>query len=168
MVLSMPRFAPLPGARLLQWSGALALAAMIAMLAWLGANIFWSLTTPATPTPVVAIETDPVRAAQSITARHLFGEAPQAGAAVVKAVVLPDITLRGVVAPSRPGRPGIAVLAVAGKPPISVREGEEVVPGVTLHRVLPRSVELERGRQVQSLALPERATPAQPAPPPAK
>ena len=168
MVLSMPRLAPLPGARVIQLSGVLALVAMIALLAWLGATIFWSLTMPTPSTPVVAIESDPVRAAQSIASRHLFGESPQAGAALVKAVVLPDITLRGVVAPSRPGRPGIAVLAIAGKPPVSLREGDEVVPGVTLHRVLPRSVELERGRQVQSLPLPDRAAPAQPARPPAK
>jgi general secretion pathway protein C len=161
MVISMPRLLPLPTARVIQWSGVLAMVAMLALLAWLGATIFWSLTAPVVSAPVVAIETDPVRAAQSITARHLFGEAPQAGTAVVKAVVLPDITLRGVVAPSRPGRPGVAVLAVAGKPPISVREGEEVVPGVNLHRVLPRSVELERGRQVQSLSLPERTVPPQ-------
>lgn len=164
--LSMPRFLPLSAARLVQWSGVLATVAMLALLAWLGAGIFWSLTTPVASAPAVAIETDPARAAQSVAARHLFGEAPPPGTAV-KAVVLPDITLRGVVAPSRQGRPGVAVLTVAGKPPIAVREGEEVAPGVSLHRVLPRSVELERGRQVQTLSLPERTTP--PAPPqPAK
>jgi len=168
MVISMPRFQPLHTARVAQWSGVLATMAMLGLLAWLGARIFWSLTTPVASPPVVAIETDPARAAQNITARHLFGEAPLPGAAVVKAVVLPDITLRGVVAPSGKGRTGVAVLTVAGKPPISVREGEEVVPGVTLHRVLPRSIELERGRQVQTISLPERTTPAAPPAAPAK
>ncbi|MGE5524398.1 MAG: type II secretion system protein N [Rhodospirillaceae bacterium] len=144
-----------------QWLGVLALVGMLALLAWLAASIFWSLTGPAVAPPVVAIETDPARAAQGIAARHLFGEASEAGA-VVKAVGVPDIALRGVVAPTREGRPGVAVLAVTGKPPISVREGDEIVPGVTLHRVLPRSVELERGRQVQTLSLPERTTPSAP------
>ena len=167
MVISMPRFLPLPAARVAQWAGILATIAMLALLAWLGARIFWSITTPVASPPVVAIETDPARAAQAVASRHLFGEAPLPGAAV-KAVVLPDITLRGVVAPSREGRPGVAVLTVAGKPPISVREGEEVVPGVVLHRVLPRSIELERGRQVQTISLPERSTPAAPPPAPAK
>lgn len=161
MIVSMPRFRALPTARVTQWSGVLAMVGMLAVLAWLAAGIFWSLTAPAVTPPVVAIETDPARAAQSVAARHLFGETAEAGA-VVQAVVLPDIALRGVVAPAREGRPGVAVLAVAGKPPISVREGDEIVSGVTLHRVLPRSVELERGRQVQTLSLPERTTPSAP------
>jgi general secretion pathway protein C len=163
----MLRFPRLPSARLIQWAGALATLAMLAVLAWLGATVFWSLNTPTTVPPPVAIETDPVRAAQSITGRHLFGEAPAAPArpVVAKATVLPDLTLRGVVAPSRPGQAGAAVLAIAGKPAIAVREGEEVAPGVKLTRVLPGSVEIERDGQSQTLALAERGK-SQPSPNP--
>lgn len=156
MVISMPRFPSLPGARLAQWAGALATLAMLGLLAWLGATVFWRLNTPETVAPLAAIETDPQRAAQAITSRHLFGEAPRLAAGAVKATVLTDIALRGVVAPSRPGQLGIAVLAIAGKPATAVREGDEVAPGVRLTKVLPASVELERGSQVQSLPLPER------------
>ncbi len=158
----MPRFFPLPAARLVQWAGVLSTLAMLGLLAWLAATVFWSLNTPTTVAPLGAIETDPARAAQSIAARHLFGEAPKAGPALVKATVATDIALRGVVAPSQPGQRGLAVLAIAGKPPISVREGDEVAPGVKLRKVLPKGVELEREGQVQSLPLPERGKGQQP------
>jgi len=129
---------------------------MLALLAWLGAGIFWSIRTPSTPVPVVAIETDPARAAQTIAAHHLFGEAPAAGAAIAKARILPDIKLRGVIAATRPGQPAVAVLAIGGKASVSIREGDEAVPGVTVHRVYARAVELERDGEVQSLSLPDR------------
>lgn len=165
MVISMPRFAALPAPRLVRWAGVLATLAMLALLAWVGAIVFWSLNTPAAVAPIAAIETDPARAAQAIVGRHPFGESPKPGATVVKAAVVTDIALRGVVAPTRPGRAGVAVLAIAGKPPVAVREGDEVAPGVKLARVLPTSVELERGTHVQSLSLPERGKSAQAAPP---
>jgi hypothetical protein len=145
-------------ARGMQWLGRLATLGMLAVLAWLCARIFWSLSTAATPEPSVAIELDPARAAQAVAARHLFGEAasPAANTAVAQSSALPDITLRGVIAPVRPGQPAVAVLAIAGKASISVREGEEAMPGVSLHRVLARQVELKHNGQIQSLALPEK------------
>jgi general secretion pathway protein C len=155
MVISMPGFPALPAARLVQWAGVLATVAVLTLLAWLGATVFWSFNTPTSVAPPAAIETDPVRAAQSIAVRHLFGETATAPV-VAKASVLPDIVLRGVVAPSLPGRRGIAVLAIGGKPAIAVQSGEEVAPGIKLARVLPTSVELDRAGQTQALSLPER------------
>ncbi|MGZ8267385.1 MAG: type II secretion system protein N [Burkholderiales bacterium] len=152
----MPGFPAPSAARLVKWAGMLATLAMLAMLAWLGARVFWSLNTPTTVAPPVGIETDPVRAAQSIAARHLFGEAPATAPVVLKAAALPDIVLRGVIAPSQPGRPGAAVLTIAGKPAVAVRAGEEVAPGAKLVRVLPGSVEIERSGHVQTLSLADR------------
>ncbi len=161
-------FARVPAARAVRWLGIIATLVMLALLAWLGAGIFWSLRTPSTPEPVLAVETDPARAAQTIASRHLFGEAPAAGAAVAKARILPDIKLRGVIAATRPGQPAVAVLAIGGKTSVSIREGDEAAPGVTVHRVYARTVELKRDGVVQSLSLPDRqpatATAPQPVP----
>ena len=130
--------------------------AAIAVLAWLAAGLFWNLTAPATPEPATAVNTDPTDVAQLIAARHLFGEAPAHGAAGAVATGAANIKLHGVVAPARPGQIAIAILSSQGKPAVAVRVGEEIVPGVILHRVLPRSVEIDQRGQILLLALPER------------
>jgi len=61
-----------------------------------------------------------------------------------------------VVAPGRRGHTAIAIVSSKGKPAVAVRVGEEILPGVTLHRVLPRSVEIDQGGQILLLTLPER------------
>lgn len=70
-----------------------------------------------------------------------------------------DIRLSGTIAPQHPGDPAFALLSIEGKSPQSIREGEEVAPGVVLQRVLPQQVELLRGGQTQILTLPERGKP---------
>lgn len=127
---------------------------MIALLAWLGARIFWDFTTPATPEPAMVVDTDALRVAQTVAARHLFGIAPAQPR--VGGSTAGGIKLHGVVAPGRSGHTAIAILSSQGRPAVAVRVGEEVLPGVTLHRVLPRSVEIDQGGQIITLALPER------------
>ena len=144
------------GPRAIPWLGRLATVAVIAMLAWFGARLFWSLTAPATPEPAIVVDTDPSSVAQTIAALHLFGEAPAHGTGGAVADGAADIKLHGVVAPDRHGHTAIAILSSKGKPAVAVRVGEEIVPGVTLHRVLPRSVEIDQGGQILLLALPER------------
>jgi len=151
-----PLSAVLSSASLFPWLGRLAALGMLALLAWMGASIFWSLSAPQTIRPTPQIETDPQLSAQSISARHLFG-ASLAPAAVASAPV--DIRLSGVVAAQRQGERAYALLASEGKPPQLVREGEEVSPGVILQRVLPRQVELLRGGRTQILILPEHGKP---------
>lgn len=136
--------------------GRLATIATIALLAWLGARVFWSLTAPATPEPAMAIETDALRVGQAVAARHLFGQAPVQSAKGAGAGLVATLKLHGVFAPARPGHTAIAILSSQGKPAVAVRVGEEVLPGVTLHRVLPRSVEIDQGGQIFPLTLPER------------
>lgn len=142
--------------RAIPWLGRLATLAVIALLAWLGARLFWSLTAPATPEPAFVVDTDPSRVAQTIAARHLFGEAPAQAAAGAVARGAGDIKLHGVVAPGSRGHTAIAIVSSKGKPAVAVRVGEEILPGVTLHRVLPRSVEIDQGGQILLLTLPER------------
>jgi general secretion pathway protein C len=140
--------------RALPWLGRLATIALIALLAWLGARAFWDLTAPATPEPAIAVDTDPSRVAQAVTARHLFGEGP--GQGIWTAGTGNAAKLYGVVAPTGKGRGGIAILSIQGKPAVAVREGDEFASGVTLHRVLARSVEISQGGVIQVLTLPER------------
>lgn len=143
--------------RLVRWAGMLSTVAMLALLAWLGAVVFWSLNTrSASAPPPATLETDPVRAAQTIVTRHLFGEVQAAPVAAAKAPALPDVALRGVIAPSQPGRPGSAILAIGGKPAIAVKAGDEIAPGAKLVRVLPGSVEIEQGAEVKTVSLAER------------
>jgi len=142
--------------RALPWLGKLATIAMLALLAWLGARWFWNLTVPATPDPAIVVDTDPSGVAQTIAARHLFGEAPAQGAMGAGASSAANIKLHGVVAPARRGQIGIAILSSQGQPAVAVRVGEEILPGITLHRVLPRSVEIDQGGQVRLLTLPDR------------
>jgi len=145
--------------RALPWLGKLATMAVIALLAWLGARAFWNFTSPATPEPAMAIDTDALRAAQAVAARHMFGEAPAQLTKGAVARTEANLKLHGVFAPARPGNTAIAILSSQGKPAVAVRVGEEVIPGVKLHRVLPRSVEIDQGGQIISLALPSVAKP---------
>ena len=144
------------GPRALPWLGRLVTIAIVALLAWLGAQVFWNLTAPATPEPPIAVDTDPPRVAQTIAARHLFGEAPQQGIRTAGTGRAVDAKLYGVVAASGKGHSGIAILSIQGKPAVAVREGDEITPGVTLHRVLARSVEISQGGVIEVLRLPER------------
>lgn len=142
---------------LVPWLGRLAAVTMLAVLAWTGANIFWTLTTANTLAPLQAstntLETDPRKAAQLVVARHVFGEVAAVAAVVAEAPT--DIRLSGIIAAQRPGQTAMAILALEGKPAIAVREGEEFAPGLTLQRVQERQVELLRGSQTQILGLPE-------------
>lgn len=140
--------------RALPWLGKLATIAVLALLAWLGARLFLDLSVPATPEPAIVVDTDPSGVAQVIAARHLFGEARAQGAALAGAPA--SIKLHGVVAPAGRARIAMAILSSQGKPAVAVRVGEEILPGVTLHRVLPRSVEIDQGGQIRLLTLPER------------
>ena len=149
-------FAASPGSRALAWLGRLAAIAIIALLAWLGARVFWNLTAPATPEPAIAVDTDPARVSHAVAARHLFGEMPEQGIKTVAAGSATDAKLFGVVAPSRKGQTGIAIVSVQGKPAVALRVGDEIAAGVILHRVLARSVEISHGGVIQVLLLPER------------
>lgn len=140
--------------RALPWLGKLATIAVLVLLAWFGARLFWDLSVPATPEPAIVVDTDPSGVAQVIAARHLFGEAPAQGATGAGAPA--SIKLHGVVAPAGRGQIAMAILSSQGKPAVAVRVGEEILPGVTLHRVLPRSVQIDQGGQIRLLTLPER------------
>lgn len=142
--------------RLMPWLGGMAALIMLALLAWLGASIFWTLTAPETVRPSAPIDTDPQRTVPALTERHLFGVYLVATPASAPS----NIRLNGVIAAQQPGHRAYALLMIEGKPAQLVREGDEIAPGMTLQRVLPRQVEILRGGQTQTLSLPESAKPA--------
>ncbi len=137
---------------LIPWLGGLASLAMMAVLALMGTNLFWTLTTKVTLPPAMTLETDPQRAAQATISRHILGES--AGIEATAAAM--DIRLTGVIAARDKGKPAMAFLSVDGKPAVPIREGNEVVPGITLNRVLPGQVELLRGGRPMTVTLPQR------------
>ncbi len=148
------RFSIANAATLTPWLGRLATVIMLALLAWLCASIYWTITVSAAPRPAITIDTDPQRVVPAIVSRHLFGIPSMTGATPASAPT--DIRLNGVIAAQIEGQPAYALLAIEGKPAQVVREGDEVAPGVTLQRVLKYEVELLRGGQTQTLSLPER------------
>lgn len=137
------------------WMGRLATLLMLALLAWVGATVFWALRAPEMPPPWIVRESDPQRAMQLIVNRHLFGIASTSNAPGA-AASFANVRLLGVMAAQSRGKPAFAILSVEGKPSQLVREGAEVTPGIVLQRVMPREVELMRGGQSQLLTLPER------------
>lgn len=140
---------------LMPWLGGAAMLLMLALLAWLGANIFWTFTAPQSARPSAPIETDLQRILAELTERHLFGVH-----VVAAPVTAPSsIRLNGVIAAQRPGHPAYALLVVDGKPPQLVREGDEIVAGVVLQRVEARQIEILRAGQTQILVLPESGKP---------
>jgi len=142
-------------ARLLPWLGGAAALLMLALLAWLGASIFWTLSAPESVRPSAAIETDLQRVLPALTDRHLFGVYQVTAPASAPS----NIRLNGVIAAQRPGHRAYALLVIEGKPAQLVREGEEIAPGITLQRVSARQVEILRGGQTQILSLPESGKP---------
>jgi len=141
--------------RVLPWTGRLATLLVVVLLAWLGARVFWTFTTPVVAEPAIAVETDPSRVAQTVAAKHLFGEAPVQAIRITGSTGAAGAKLFGVVAQSGKGQPGIAIVSVQGKPAIAVREGDEIVPGVIVQRVQARSVEISQGGAIQTLTLPD-------------
>ena len=128
---------------------------MLAILAWMGTNIFWTLTTKTVMPPPMVLETEPQQAAQTLVGRHLFGEVASGEAAAVTSL---DIRLTGVIAAQQPGKTAMAFLAFEGKPALAIREGDEVAPGIKLGRVQPGQVELVRGGRTQILMLPDKSS----------
>ncbi len=148
--ISLPARLP---ATLIPWLGRLTALLMLALLAWLGTNIFWTLSTKVNLPPAMSLETDPTRAAQATISRHMFGELASGEATPAASL---DIRLTGVMAPLHPGKSALAFLSVDGKPAVALHEGDEVASGITLNRVMPRQVELLSGGRPMLVSLPQR------------
>ncbi|MBI5921964.1 MAG: hypothetical protein HY847_09950, partial [Betaproteobacteria bacterium] len=59
----------LPKEHVLKWLGRMSAVLMLAVLGWLGAGIYWSLSAPEDVRPSAQMETDAQRAQQAIAGR---------------------------------------------------------------------------------------------------
>lgn len=150
---SRPGLTALNMAALMPWLGHLATVVALALLAWLCARIYWSLTPAPSPAIARSIDTNPQHTAQTLASRHLFGIS---AAPVSLAASDPgDLRLQGVIAAQSEGQPAYALIVVEGKPAQVIRESAEVAPGIILNRVMTREVELLRNGQPLTLTLPQ-------------
>lgn len=151
-----------------RWIPTICSAALLALLAWMGAHWFWTFAAPDSDAGSAGRETGSVRPLEAIQRSGLFGvsaASPASGSTASSA----DLVLRGISA-TRKG--GMAVIAIDKGRTVAVSAGDEIVPGVRLERVLPDHVVVSRGGVAQRLDLPRRqatdAPPVSPAGTPAK
>jgi hypothetical protein len=144
---------------------ALVLSAALVALAWVIAHWGWRWLGPdPAASPQSPLRTDVAIAARAIAGAHLFGEAPAVSDAPPVAAYVPgsaDIRPIGVFAEA--GGKGEALLKVGAKPPMLVRVGGEIEPGVVLRAVEPNAVVIADGRGERRIEL-RPTLPATPAP----
>ena len=126
------------------------------VVGWIAAGWYWQALSPVAVSPAPSPASDPLAASRAVASRHLMGEVqPREAAASGTAAAptgLPKFRLLGAMTSSAQNT-GFAVLAEEGKRAISVLEGEEVVPGVTLQAVRPESVVLTQGARSVEIPL---------------
>lgn len=134
-----------------------ALVGAVAFAAWVGTDWWRHLTRPA-PAAVAAVPPVPAwtEAAETLASAALFGDGSRG---VQVASLAPDLRLKGVFA-GGDGRPAAAVVHLNGRD-TAARLGGEILPGVKLVAVEPRSITVQRGGALQRVPLDEhRGTPA--------
>jgi general secretion pathway protein C len=117
----------------------IALVALVASVAYWVLQLYQPKQRPLAPPPLAALPAPPVDAAAT-----LFGGQPAAAVAT-------NYTLTGVVAD---GRDSVAIVVAEGSPPVALRVGKELVPGVMLAEVHPRYVMLSDGGVMKRIDLP--------------
>lgn len=137
---------------------------LLAVLAWVAAGWFWRIAAPAANMGVFAPIADPMNAANEIASRHLFGVNTSSGTDNQPAVALSSsLKIIGVLTGNSLS-PGFAVVQEDGKNTRPVIEGEDIVPGIRLLKVLAQGVEIQRDGQKDRLMLSTNQTGVPPAP----
>jgi general secretion pathway protein C len=141
---------------------AAALAAALALGAWLGAGWFVYFTTPPAVPAAPGRERVTIAAAtQAAAEAHVFGAAPVAGGIAMSTLT---VKLKGVFAGGA-GAPGYAIVNIGGRDQ-SAGVGTEISPGVALDSVHARHIVLKRNGIFERVNLEERPMVAQAAPRP--
>lgn len=123
---------------------------LLALLAWTCAHWFWVFAAPEPAVLAAQVEPGPRSPLESIARANLYGaSAPQP----VVLAVQSDLMLRGI---SSTRKGGMAVIAIDKGKTVAVGNGDEIVPGVRLEKVLPDHVVISRGGVPQRLDLPQR------------
>lgn len=130
---------------------AVAWALALAFAAWVVSGWFWDRAAPAAEYFQTVVETDPVAVAQAVAAKHLMG-VPKVQTEDKSAGGRGSFRLLGLMTASDRW-PGFAILSQHDKESLVVMEGEEVLPGVTLLKVMSDQVIIERNGTKESLPL---------------
>lgn len=132
------------------WLPVLAWVVVLGFTAWIAAGWYWRLAAPRGEQAVSAVVTDVQAVAREINSRNLFG----APTSVQEAAVVSNSRYKLIgVAANSGSAPGFAIFQVDDKASLAAVEGQEIEPGVKLLRVLPRSVEIERHGQRETVPL---------------
>ena len=130
---------------------------IVLVLALVATIVGWALEFGARRTPSEPVRPVPVgdfaprsQAADIAPVAFLFGARPGNDGS--------DIRLAGVIAQGARGR-GIALLAVAGRPPLALRAGDEIAAGITLAEVRADRVIVSRSGVIQEIRLPAKPAP---------
>jgi hypothetical protein len=122
----------------------------VLLAAWIVSGWFWDRAAPAVASLPTAQLTDPTVAVGAVAARHLMGEANfQSESADSRPQ---SYRLLGLMTASDK-LPGFAILVERGKESMVVVEGGEIVPGLTLLKVLPDHVVIGRDGSTENIAL---------------
>ena len=138
-----------------EFSVALIWLAALFILSWISSQWFWRANAPAPVVLPTQTLSDPLLAAQAIVSRHLMGESQQTKQGP-SSPSNSQYQLIGSMTASK-HRKGFAVIVEEGKSPVSVVEGEELAPGITLSKVFPNKVELNRQGHIEFLEMNDKA-----------
>ncbi len=133
-----------------KWAARLVNLVALTLLGFVLAYWTWQWLAPASPPRAASAAVISAKASEADT---LFGSAPAKARGTAQ--TSSSIKLLGVAAASG-DRYGHAVLQADGKRVLAVREGSEVLPGVTLAEVWPDHVVLDRSGIREKLALPRK------------
>ncbi len=132
-------------ASVLAWAGALAFSA------WVASGWIWNRAAPGVVHYSTAMEIDPLVVAQAVAARHLMGVSGTQ-ADDKNAGRQGSFRLLGLMTASDRW-PGFAILSQDGKESLVVTEGEEIVPGASLAKVMGDRVLIRRDGATETLML---------------
>jgi len=125
-----------------------------------GIVLYWfgALVSPVkSPRPFLPIATS-AELARSVQSRHLFGVSDGSISKAGSDASVDGLRLQGVASDGVSGK-SFAIISVAGKPPQTFVEGQELSPGIQLLRVMGAGVELSIGGVIHTLPIESRRTP---------
>lgn len=124
---------------------------VLAVLLLAASIAYWALQLYQPPQRPIAAPPPPVVLEPAVdAAATLFG-----GQQV--AVEVSNYALTGVVSA---GRDSVAIVVAEGKPPVAIKLGREIAPGVVVQEVHPRYVMISEGGVAKRVDLPQEAKPA--------
>ncbi|TFW22158.1 hypothetical protein E4L96_08340 [Massilia arenosa] len=124
---------------------------ILAVLLLAASIAYWALQLYQPPQRPIAAPPPPVVLEPAVDAAATLFGGQQA------AVEVSNYALTGVVSA---GRDSVAIVVAEGKPPVAIKLGREIVPGVVVQEVHPRYVMISEGGVAKRVDLPQEVKPA--------